>query len=264
MIENDMNDTVSFNTVTEALNYNGDKATVKKLIITGTISGNDYSKGSEWRKFHTLNETFPNIEEIEILTDQDIPDADLEDKRYYSGLFFWEVYDKVYDSLKMSSKWLKKFSAPNVKYIGKAAFYGCKNLTSVNFPLATTIGWRTFYGCKNLTTVNISLVTTIEYEAFSYCENLTSINFPLATTIKDSAFYDCKNLVSVTFGTGFETKTKIEFDEAGVFEGDDERWNEIILTPNLDLILGKNVLPKPNLEKKMWQDYLWKSIKIAQ
>jgi hypothetical protein len=32
----------TFNTVTEALNYNGDKATVTKLIITGTISGNGY------------------------------------------------------------------------------------------------------------------------------------------------------------------------------------------------------------------------------
>ena len=127
MIENDMNDTVSFNTVTEALNYNGDKATVKKLIITGTISGNDYSKGSEWRKFHTLNETFPNIEEIEILTDQDIPDLDEDDYDPHGLFFWWEIDNGQYDYFPMHYiKWLKKFSAPNIKYIGSYAFRRCQ------------------------------------------------------------------------------------------------------------------------------------------
>ena len=69
-------ETVEFNTVTEALNWTGDKATVTKLVITGTISGDDYSASSEWSKFRTLDETFPNIEAVEILTDQDIPDFD--------------------------------------------------------------------------------------------------------------------------------------------------------------------------------------------
>jgi len=37
----------TFETITEALNYDGDRNAVTKLIITGTISGNDYSDGSE-------------------------------------------------------------------------------------------------------------------------------------------------------------------------------------------------------------------------
>jgi uncharacterized membrane protein len=38
---------VEFNTITEALNYTGDKNAVTKLIITGNIEGDDYSDESE-------------------------------------------------------------------------------------------------------------------------------------------------------------------------------------------------------------------------
>ena len=44
--------TVSFETITEALNYAGDRDAVKKLIVTGTISGNDYSPTSSATKKH--------------------------------------------------------------------------------------------------------------------------------------------------------------------------------------------------------------------
>ena len=226
-------ETVEFNTVTEALNYNGDKATVTKLIITGTIAGNDYSKDSEWSKFCNLDNTFSNIEEVEIFTDQDIPDYD----------------EKNQSCLFNSVKWLKKFSAPNVKYIGNYAFVGCFYLISVDFPLATTIG----------------------NGAFHFCSDLTSIDFPLVTTIKYTAFTYCKNLVSATFGTGFETETEIEF---GMEVFGDGKWGSgsPILTQNIELTLGKNVLPVPDLNANTWQTiygnetgtpYTWKSIKIT-
>jgi len=38
---------ISFVTITDALNYDGNKEEVTKLIITGTIAGDDYSIGSE-------------------------------------------------------------------------------------------------------------------------------------------------------------------------------------------------------------------------
>jgi hypothetical protein len=38
---------VTFETITEALNYTGNKNAVTKLIITGTIEGDDYSDESE-------------------------------------------------------------------------------------------------------------------------------------------------------------------------------------------------------------------------
>ena len=78
---------VEFETITEALNYTGDRDAVKKLIITGTISGNDYSATSEWSKFRTLDTTFPNLEDVEILTSQDIPDA-MEEEKIDIGFFF--------------------------------------------------------------------------------------------------------------------------------------------------------------------------------
>jgi hypothetical protein len=37
----------TFETITKALNYSGDKEAVTKLVITGEIQGNDYSPESE-------------------------------------------------------------------------------------------------------------------------------------------------------------------------------------------------------------------------
>ena len=342
---------VSFETITQALNYAGDRDAVKKLIITGTISGNDYSATSEWSKFRTIDTTFPNIEEVEILTSQDIPDTDIIEKEGEIGFFFY--FD--YDIEPIGCDWLKRFSAPNVKKIGFRAFEGCENLLSVNFPLVTEIEFLAFYGCenllladfplvttigisafgfcRNLSSVNFPLVTTIKgqafeycqnlssinfplatiievaafaycqslssvnfplvteiwnrafnlcvnlssvnfplatrigYSAFGYCQNLPSINFPLVTRIEDYAFRFCRNLTSATFGTGFTTPTTIWFfSNSGVFGSGDT------LTKNIDLVLGENVLPEPDLNARTWQTdrmdvtdgtpYVWKSITI--
>ena len=40
-------ETLTVETVTKALDYNGDNATVTKLVITGQIAGDDYSDESE-------------------------------------------------------------------------------------------------------------------------------------------------------------------------------------------------------------------------
>jgi len=111
-------ETATFNTVTEALNYTGDKAAVTKLIITGTISGDDYSDESEWSKFRTLDTTFPNIEELEILTDQDIPDAYNDDdgnKMNYYSLFLWIEYKHGVGVVTDGSNWLKSFFSTKCK-----------------------------------------------------------------------------------------------------------------------------------------------------
>ena len=174
----------TFETITEALNYNGDRSAVTKLIITGTIAGDDYSDESEWSKFLYLDETFPNLESIEILTEQDIPDGNP-----YAG-------NGLFLSL---SKWLKNFSAPNIKKIGNYAFYFCTSLELVNFPLVTTIGSYVFTACLSLVSVNFPLVTTIGYYAFCDCYSLESVSFPMATKIEGMAFWDCYSLISVSF-----------------------------------------------------------------
>ena len=379
-------ETLTVETITEALNYSGNKNNVTKLIITNSIAGNDYSVGSEWSKFRTLDETFPNIEALEILTDQDIPAFD-ETNQY--SLFCWSEYvpdplgAPFVNYIHHSSKWLKTFSAPNMKSISSRVFAYCENLINVNFPLAETIGDGAFTYCKKLTTVDFPLVTTIKdfafngcsglisvdfplvqtighsafwscenltsinfplvetiesmafcscgslvtidfplvqtigydafhtcyslvsinfpllqtigsgafsicsglisidfplvrtigHSAFSTCLNLTSVNFPLIQTIENYAFYRCNSLVSVSFGNAFEEETEIKF-KARVFLGDN--LASTIRTENIDLTLGKYVLPKPNLSAKIWQntngsndgtsyldfDYAWKSITV--
>lgn len=86
-----------------------------------------------------------------------------------------------------------------VQSIGDRAFNGCSELTSVDFPAATTIGNYAFYECKKLTNVNFSAVTTISASAFDSCFSLTSANFPEATAISNSAFNGCRGLTSVNF-----------------------------------------------------------------
>jgi hypothetical protein len=76
-------------------------------------------------------------------------------------------------------------------------------------------------------------------------------------------------LVSVSFGTAFEEETEIIFKARVFLDGN---------TKNIDLTLGKYVLPEPNLSAKIWQntngsndgtshldfDYIWKSITVKE
>ena len=275
--------TVEFETITEALNYSGNKSTVTKLVITGEISGDDYSENSDWSKFKTLNESYPALESIEILTSQDIPDIG-----YYSYSLFSHLPSIGFPA---GTKWLKSFSAPNVKYIGSWAFSFCKNLISVNFPSLITIGETAFHHCDNLQSVDFPLLTTIEKSGFSNCHSLMSVNFPslttigewafvyctglisatfpIAQTVGDYAFYACNELLtSLSFGTDFTTPTEIKFGQ-NVFQ---KVYGNDILTEKIYLTLGENVLPKPNLEEMTWlgnglpnpyyTQFTWKSITI--
>jgi len=92
-------DTVkTFGTITEALNYDGDRSEIKHLIITDSISGEGYEIGSEWREFRSLNLAYPALSEITIYTDQDIPGSQ---QMMGNGmwntytLFFFSWYDRM-------------------------------------------------------------------------------------------------------------------------------------------------------------------------
>lgn len=66
------------------------------------------------------------------------------------------------------------------------AFYGCGNLTSVNFPALTSVS-----GANGL------------YSAFQNCVNLSTLNFPSLSTIGDSGLrrlcQSCSGLTSISF-----------------------------------------------------------------
>ena len=152
--------------------------------------------------------------------------------------------------------------------IGTSAFMNCYNLEMINFSVSKLIGGNAFYRCESLIDANFPAVRLIDNSAFMHCENLTSINFPSIAKIGHLVFAQCFSLISASFGTVFETETEIEFGWA-VF-GDFSIDGGPILTPNINLILGKYVLPLPDTIANIWQntnrtpitDYVWKSITI--
>lgn len=82
----------------------------------------------------------------------------------------------------------QQYTIPNgIISIGKNAFYGCKELSSITF---------------------LNSVQIIKKGAFSYCTGLTSIDFPSSvTTIEGAAFHYCTGLRSVNIGSGIKTIT---------------------------------------------------------
>ena len=65
----------------------------------------------------------------------------------------------------------------SVASIGKGAFEGCENLTSITIPESvTSIGKGAFWLCSSLTSITIPRsVTSIGEDAFIYCSSLTSV-----------------------------------------------------------------------------------------
>lgn len=117
----------------------------------------------------------------------------------------WEVpwYEKQ-DSIKTI------IIETGVTKIGKKAFLGCKNVTSVRIPdSVTTIGYGSFYDCLSLTSIAIpDSVTTIDYQAFQFCTNLTNVTLPKSiTNIGAYMFSSCSKLTSITIP---DSVTKIE------------------------------------------------------
>ena len=96
---------------------------------------------------------------------------------------------------------LTSVEIPNsVTSIGNYAFSGCTGLASVEIPNSvTSIGEYTFSSCTGLTSVEIpNSVTTIGNSAFRNCTGLTSIAIPSSVmTIGDGAFYGCTGLTSL-------------------------------------------------------------------
>lgn len=95
--------------------------------------------------------------------------------------------------------------ADTVTTVGSWGFYGCANLTAVDFGSSVTkIGSYAFDGCKALTEMVISdSVTSIGDFAFCNCEALSEMVIPNGvTSIGSCAFKFCYSLTTVTMGSG--------------------------------------------------------------
>ena len=116
--------------------------------------------------------------------------------------------------------------------IGANAFFGCKNLMSVDLPnTITDIKQRAFCGCSSLTSITIpNSVTSIGYEVFYDCTGLTSPvynahvfafmppSYSGEYTIPDGieiiaeyAFEYCSGLTSITMPSSLKTIGKKAF-----------------------------------------------------
>lgn len=108
---------------------------------------------------------------------------------------------------------LRSFIVPNnnsLKYIGKGAFFYCKNLDMPDFGSTSVreIGDYAFYYCTSMSEIGLPMrLTRIGRSAFYYCSELSRINLngKKVTEIGDYAFYKCINLGSISFGNELKT-----------------------------------------------------------
>ena len=124
----------------------------------------------------------------------------------------------------------------SVTSIGRSAFEGCFNITSVTIPsTVTTIDNSALEntGIQSLTIPNS--VTNIGYSAFRDCSKLTSITIPSSVTgIGGNAFLYCSKLTSITVDAGNTT-----YDSRN-------NCNAIIETATNKLITGCDPTAIPN------------------
>ena len=87
-----------------------------------------------------------------------------------------------------------------IETIGDYAFAGCLSLTNADIPdTVTSLGNSCFLSCTALDAVHIGgAVTTIPDSCFHGCTALRAVHIPNSvTSIKSHAFYSCDNLVNV-------------------------------------------------------------------
>jgi len=193
----------TFETITEALeDVYVNKHEVKKLIIWGEIAGSDYiSEESEWKYFRILDEFFINLEEVTILTSQDIPDVDVEFKengqtiKSQRSLFYAEGDGNT------SAMWIKHFSAPNVKYIGSMAFGVC-GIESVYFPSVVGVGAYAFAYCHHIKYIedeDFASLVEMGSHMFYCSQGLISVRFPKVEFVSGQCFYRSYALTEIYF-----------------------------------------------------------------
>ena len=100
---------------------------------------------------------------------------------------------------------LEKFTVDDEMYvvtkIGKNAFCGCSDLTSVTLPASIkSIEDYAFCDCAGIQEFSGEGITVIGENAFSNCTGLKTINLPQCINIDTRAFDGCTSVESVVLG----------------------------------------------------------------
>ncbi len=106
-----------------------------------------------------------------------------------------------YADLYMNGELLTELNIPEgVEIINDAAFFYCRNITSVTLPSTLkTISQYAFMNCVGFKEITIpENVTLIEGYAFSQCNKLTDVTINTSSaTINENAFYNCSNFSNI-------------------------------------------------------------------
>lgn len=169
-------------------------------------------------------------------------------KEYKDGLAITGFEGELPPNMILPSKIDGKY----VTEIGKDAFSGCTELTSVIIPNGVRkIGINAFFGCTALKSIVFpDSLTMIERCAFSDCTALTNMQLPDSVThIGNEAFYNCTSLTSVTIPKGVRTLgesafsycTNLAYVSIPSSVGRIERWTFCGCTKLTEVILPNSV-----------------------
>lgn len=130
----------------------------------------------------------------------------------------YSSYSGKYDSPWWTGNYYKSIQTVvienGVTSIGKSAFSGCLNLTSVTIPSSVTDIGSSAFSKTGLTSINIPFsVTRIREDTFIYCYNLSSVAIPNSVkSIGSGAFRHCSNLTSINIPIGVTSIEGRTFD----------------------------------------------------
>ena len=161
---------------------------LKIVATTSTISDHAFLNTSMSRL--SIGEGIEIIDEYAFYGNKNLQEVKLPDS-------LTEIREGAFEQCGMTEITIPR----NVKKIGVAAFFDCRQLRTITFGSnLTAVGREAFFGCRKLTTINISKnMTDICDGMFKGCEGIKKIEIPETVgIIGNSAFEACSGLTSVT------------------------------------------------------------------